>query len=421
MSHGREVSSGWKSLRFWLVLSFLIAVVDSDLRAGDWPQILGPNRNGIAVDEKLTESLPEAGPKTVWSRPVGSGFAGVAVAKSIVVLFHRQGDDEVVEALDAATGQPRWKTPFPTSYGGGYSDDHGPRCVPVIDNDRVFVFGAAGNLHCVTLADGKKIWSRAAAREFNAPESYFGAGSTPVVEAGKLIVNVGGKGSSGLVAFDVNDGHTVWQATDEQASYSSPVSVTLDGVRHVIFVTRLNATSIDPDSGTVRFRFPFGQRGPTVNAATPVIVGDHVFLTASYGIGAVSAKIGKTDAKVAWSKPDVMSSQYTTPIVHAGNLYGIDGRADIPPAHLRCVDPKTGRVLWSKDDFGKATLILADEKLVIVKTDGTLVLAKPSPSSYRELGRAKILSSTSRALPALANGLLFVRDTDTLKCVDLRK
>jgi outer membrane protein assembly factor BamB len=421
MSHGREVSSGWKPPLRWLSLALLIAVVGSDVRAGDWPQILGPNRNGVATDEKITESLPQAGPKTVWSRPVGSGFSGVAVAKGVVVLFHRQGDDEVVEALDAATGQPRWKSAFPTSYGGGYSDDHGPRCVPVIDNDRVFVFGAGGNLHCVKLADGKKVWSRTTARDFNVSDSYFGAGSTPIVDAGKLIVNVGGKGGAGLVAFDLADGHTVWQSTEEQASYSSPVTVTLDGVRHVIFVTRLNAVSINSDNGEVRFRFPFGQRGPTVNAATPVIVGDHLFLTASYGIGAVSAKIGRSDAKIAWSKPDVMSSQYTTPIVHGGNLYGIDGRADIPPAHLRCLDPKTGRVLWSKDDFGKATLILADEKLVIVKTDGTLVLAKPSPDTYRELGRAKILANTSRALPALANGLLFVRDTDTLKCVDLRK
>lgn len=420
MSHGREASYGWTPLVVLLRLMLLTALAGGEVRAGDWPQILGPNRNGIAVDEKLTDSLPKAGPQTVWSRPVGSGFSGVAVAKGVAVLFHRMGDDEVIEALDVATGQPRWKTSFPTTYAGGYSDDHGPRCVPVIHNGRVFVFGAAGNLHCVKLADGKEIWSREANREFNTPDGYFGAGSTPIVESGKLIVNVGGKGSSGLVAFDLNDGHTIWKATDEQASYSSPIAVTVDGVRHVIFATRLNAVSIEPDTGAVRFRFPFGARGPTVNAATPVIVGDHVFLTASYGIGAVSAKIGKTDAKVEWTKHDVLSSQYTTPIVHSGNLYGIDGRADIPPAHLRCIDPKTGRVLWSKDDFGKATLILADEKLVIVKTDGTLVLAKASPAAYGELGRAKILATTSRALPALANGLLFVRDTDKLKCVDLR-
>jgi outer membrane protein assembly factor BamB len=407
-------------IRFGLLYS-MISFVNGGLGAGEWPQILGPNRNGIAVDEKLTDSLRASGPKAVWSKPVGEGFAGVAVTNGLAVIFHRQGDDEVAEAVDATTGQLNWKVGFPTSFASQYSSDNGPRCVPLIHGDRVFLFGAGGNLHCVKLADGTKVWSRSAFADFKAPDGYFGAGSTPIVVAGKLIVNVGGRGSSGVVAFDPATGKTVWQSTDEQASYSSPIAVTADGVQHVIVVARLSAMSLNPDNGAVRFRFPFGQRGPTVNAASPVVIGDQLFLTASYGIGAVSARFGPSDAKVEWTKPDCLSSQYTTPIVHGGILYGIDGREDIPPAHLRCVDPKSGRVLWSKDNFGVATLLLADEKLVIVKTDGTLVLAKPSPDSYQELGRAKVLPGTTRALPALANGLLFVRDSETLKCIDLRR
>lgn len=417
----RSLMRLWKSALFRVgLLSSIISIASGGLRAGDWPQILGPNRNGIAVDEKLADKLPSGGPKAIWSRPVGEGFAGVAVASGVVVVFHRQGDDEVVEALDAATGKPKWKAAFPTNFTSTYSSDNGPRCVPLIHGDRVYVFGAGGNLHCVRSTDGTKVWSRAVFRDFNAPDGYFGAGSTPIVAAGKLIVNVGGKGSSGVVAFDLDTGKTVWQATDEQASYSSPIAFTADGVQHVIVIARLSAMSLNPATGDVRFRFPFGARGPTVNAASPVVIGDQLFLTASYGVGAVSAKFGPSDAKVEWTKHEVLSSQYTTPILHGGKLFGIDGREDIPPAHLRCVDPKSGRVLWSKDNFGVATLLLADEKLVIVKTDGTLVLAKPSPDSYRELGRAKVLSNTTRALPALANGLLFVRDTSSLKCLDLR-
>lgn len=421
MSNFREVLTAWEPLRRSCLVALWISLVGQHVLGGEWPQILGPNRNGIAVNEKLSDKLPSGGPKTVWSKAVGSGFAGVAVANGVTVVFHRQANDEIVEALDAATGDLKWKVGFPTDYASTISDDNGPRCVPVIHNDRVFLFGAGGNLHSVRLADGKKVWSRAAFREFNAPDGYFGAGSTPIVAADKLIVNVGGKGSTGVVALDLDTGKPVWQATDEQASYSSPIAVTLDGVQHLIVVARLNVMSLDPATGAVRFRFPFGQRGPTVNAASPVIIDDHLFLTASYGIGAVSAKIGKTDAKIEWTKHDVLSSQYTTPILAGGKLYGIDGREDIPPAHLRCVDPKSGRVLWSKDNFGVATLILADEKLLIVKTDGTLVLAKPSPDSYRELGRSKVLSGTTRALPALSNGLLYVRDSTTLKCLDLRR
>src|SRR5207244_299172 len=156
---------------------------------------------------------------------------------------------EVVEALEASGGKPIWKESFPTNYSSGISDDNGPRCVPVIHQGNVYLFGAGGNLHSVSLKDGSKRWSREAYREFGAPEGYFGAGSTPIVEKEKLLVNVGGKAGSGLVAFSLKDGKTVWQSTDELASYSSPVAVTLEGVRHVIFVTRLNVVSVDPENG----------------------------------------------------------------------------------------------------------------------------------------------------------------------------
>lgn len=390
------------------------------LHAGDWPQILGPTRNGIAVNEKLTAVLPAGGPKTLWQRNVGSGYAGVAVAEGKAVLFHRVANDEVVEAMDAVTGKPFWKTSFPTQYVSTINEDSGPRCVPVIHKGNVYVFGGGGNLHSVSLADGKKRWSRAAYKDFEAPDGYFGAGSTPIVEGDKLLVNVGGKAGSGLVAFSLADGKTVWQATDEQASYSSPVAVTLDGVRHVIFVTRLNVVSVDPENGKVRFKFPFGQRGPTVNAASPLVIDGHIFVSASYGIGAAIAKIHKTNVELLWSNDEVMSSQYSTCVYDGGFLYGIDGRQDIGVGRLRCFDSKTGKAQWTQESFGMATLILADGKLVILKTDGTLVLAAASPKSYQQLATAKVLTDTTRALPALSNGLLYARDTRTLKCVDLR-
>lgn len=395
--------------------------------AGDWPQILGPHRNGIADNEKLDLDWPGGKPKTLWQRDVGDGVAGAAVDESRVVLFHRVGGQELVEAMEALSGKVLWKVGFPTDFRAqvGTAGD-GPRCVPLIHRGSVYVFGAGGDLHCLSLADGKERWSRAANKEFQTPEGYFGAGSTPIVEGDKLLVNVGGdRAEAGIVAFDLETGKTIWKATNEQASYSAPAAATIDGVRHVIFATRLNVVSLDPDSGAVRFRFPFGQRGPTVNGATPLVIGDHVFLTASYGIGAVFAKIGKNEAKTVWAKGDVMSSQYSTCILKDGFLFGSDGRQDAGAASLRCFDPMTGKVAWTKDGFGVATLILADGKLLIVKTDGTLVIAEPDSKQFRPLATARVLDASSRepalALPALANGLLYVRDAHTLKCIDLRK
>jgi outer membrane protein assembly factor BamB len=397
-------------------------VVCGSSRAGDWPQILGPHRNGIAHDEKIADRWPAGGPKLLWQRDVGDGVAGMAVADGKVIVFHRIGDEERIEALDAASGKPSWTATFPTSFRADVgAAGNGPRCVPLVHQRRVYVVGAGGNVHCVAIDTGKTVWSRPAIKEFQAPNGYFGAGSSPIVEDGKLIMNVGGaRSGGGLVAFDIATGKTIWQATDEQASYSSPVAATIDGVRHVIFVTRFNVVSIDPDSGQVRFKFPFGQRGPTVNAANPLVIDGHIFVTASYGIGAVFAKVRKDKAQVVWANDDVMSSQYPTAIAKDGRLYGIDGRQDGGPASLRCVDPKAGKVLWNEDNFGMATLILAGDRLVILKTDGELVVANPTPDAFRPLARSRIFRSTTRALPALAGGLLYVRDETTLKCVDLR-
>jgi outer membrane protein assembly factor BamB len=389
-------------------------------KGGEWPQILGPARNGVAESESIVDSLPDGGPASLWQYEVGEGFAGVAVASGRVVVFHRRGAEELAEALDAESGKPLWKRSFRATYGGGVSADHGPRCVPLVHQGRVYLFGAAGDLHCVSLEEGKTIWSRAAGREFSIPESYFGAGSTPIVEADKLLVNMGGRSGAGIVAFALADGTTAWQKTDEQASYSSPIAVTQDGVRQVIFVTRYNALSVDPADGTVRWRFPFGARGPTVNAATPLAFDGQLFLSASYGVGAVFAKFSSDRAETLWHNNDTMSSQYSTCVRFQGSLYGIDGRQDVGSARLRCFDPVSGKVRWSKDRFGMASLILADGKLILMKDDGSLILASATPSAYKELGRSKILDGTTRALPALANGYLYVRDTGILKCVDLR-
>lgn len=392
--------------------------------AGEWPQILGPARNGVAVDEKIVDSFPKAGPRAVWEHKVGQGYAGAAIADGRLVIFHRVGDQEIVEGLDPASGKPLWKQAFPATYGGGYNSDQGPRCVPLIHDGNVYLFGAASDLHCVALEDGAKRWSRALASDYKIHDSFFGAGSTPIVEGEQLLVNVGAKNRAGIVAFSLADGKTLWQATDEQASYSSPIAVTLDGVRHLIFVTRLTTLSLDPQTGKVRWQFPFGERGATVNAATPQVLDGRLFLSASYGIGAVCRKIGKDEAKELWANHE-MSSQSSTSVPYKGYFYGVDGRQDQPPSRLRCLDPANGKVLWTKEDFPVANLIVADGKLVLCTADGSLILAAADSTRYRELGRAKVLQAVgprvpALALPALSNGLLYVRDTQTLKCIDLR-
>ncbi|MBC8876487.1 MAG: PQQ-like beta-propeller repeat protein [Planctomycetes bacterium] len=413
-----------------LLLGYLaVYVAVRDAGAGEWPQILGPNRNGVAVDERIAASWPDGGPRVLWQRDVGSGFSGVSVSKGVAVLLHRVDDEEVVEGLNALNGEPLWKSSFAAAYVPSYTSDDGPRAPPVIAGERVFVYGAMGDLRCLDLKSGKTLWERNTYEEFNSkkyfrgepPEGYFGLASSPIVEGDKIIANVGGDAQdAGIVAFSVDTGRTIWKATSERASYSSPVATTVDGKRHVIFVTRLNAISLDPDTGAERFRFPFGRIGPTVNAANPLVFDGHVFVTASYGIGSVLAKIGSDRAEIVWRDAEILASQYTTCVEHEGHLFGINGRQDGPPADLVCFDPKTREVTWTQPSFGCATLLKAGDKLLIVKTDGTLVLVAANIGEYEELEQSRICEKTIRALPALANGLLYVRDTRVLKCLDLR-
>jgi len=409
-----------KRSRAWLkCLLMVLIATGTDVCAGDWPQILGPNRNGIAKTEKVVESLPRGGPPLLWSAKVGSGFSGTVIAGETAVLFHRLNDEDTLTALNVVTGQELWSQRFQTQFLPQIVPDDGPRATPTIDNGKVYAYAANGGLYCVELKSGKILWQRQTHQEFHAPEGYFGAGSSPLVEGKALIVNVGGdRDGAGVVAFDLETGKTVWKSTREQASYSSPIATTIDGTRHLLCVTRLNLVSLDPETGKERFRTPFGKRGPTVNGAIPVLVKNQALLTASYEIGAELVTIRADQADVAWSD-EVLSSQYTTPIVHDGAIFGVDGRQDGGPIALKCFDPQSREVHWSKPGIGYATLIAADGKLLVMQTDGTLRLVELNKAAYRELATASLMTGTTRALPALANGRFFVRNENTLKCFNL--
>ena len=414
------------SMRWLLAISISLCVVcglaTAHVSGGDWPQILGPHRNGTAHGESLANEWPSSGPNLIWERKVGSGYAGLAVRGSLAVAFHRVDEIERLEGLNVETGDRLWKKEFDVVFRASFSDDSGPRCVPLIHEDSVFAFGAAGNLHCVNLTDGELRWSRDLYSDYRADSGYFGAGSTPIVADNKILVNIGGRDGAGVLGLDVDDGTTIWKATKERASYSSPVHISINGQSRILFVTRMKALVISPKDGQVLWELPFGKTGPTVNAASPLVFDDRVFLTSSYGIGAVLADYTSSERKVLWQDSDkVISSQYNSCVFRNDFIYGIHGREDAgPPAELRCVEAETGRVMWSEPRFGTAHLIMAGDRMLALKVDGSLVLFEISPQRYIPLQTARVLEGPARALPALSNGRLFVRNSrqsrSTVKC-----
>jgi outer membrane protein assembly factor BamB len=387
---------------------------------GDWPQFLGPDRNGVSAETGLLQSWPKEGPPVVWQHDVGEGFSGPVVAGDALVLLHRVGGNEVVECLEAATGKERWKFAYPTNYRDGFGKGNGPRSTPLIAGDRVFTLGAEGRLHCLKLDNGDKVWEHALNEEYAVRRGFFGVGTSPLLESNLLLVNVGGKGA-GIVAFDKDSGKEVWRATEDQASYSSPVAATIDGVRHVLFFTREGLVSLDPEKGTVRFTKHWRSRQEaSVNAATPLVHGDEVFLSACYNTGAVLLKVHKDSVDEVWSGDELMSNHYSTSVLRDGFLYGYDGRQEEVP-RLRCVEWQTGKVRWTQPGYGCGSMVLADGNLILLTEVGDLVLVEPTPDAYREKARANVLAGPCRAQLALADGRLYGRGRAKLVCWNVKK
>jgi outer membrane protein assembly factor BamB len=410
-------------LRLSIALLGLIALVNpAGVQGGDWPQILGPNRDGhAAADEKIAATFPADGPAVLWSRKVGAGLAGPAVAGDKLILFHRLGDKEVVECLDAASGEPRWSFEYITNYRDDFGFDDGPRAVPTLSGERIYTYGAAGMLHCIDLSTGKPVWKVDTVAEFKSDKGFFGRACSPLVEGEHVIVQIGGASGAGIIALDKNSGATRWRATSHEAGYSSPIATTIGDRRAVIALTRHGLVVLDASDGRILFEQRFrSSQNASVNAATPIVTGHTIFLTASYNTGAAMFHLSGSGAQRVWANDESLSSQYATPVHHDGMLYGLHGRQDAPPKPmLRCIEAATGKVQWSTPPLAAGSLIMADDKLIVLTEEGELILAPANPDGFSPAGRAQILGGNVRALPALSRGRLYARDPRQLVCVDL--
>ncbi len=380
----------------------------------DWPSFLGAERDGKSIERGAVWP-----PKLLWSRPLGESFGSASVARGRAYHLDRFGDVLRLSCFDAATGKDVWKYETPTSYIDGYSDNHGPRCCPVVDGDLVFAYGADGQLFCVR--EGALVWKRDTMKDFGVEPNFFGVGSTPVVEGGLLLVQVGGAGAA-MVAFDKKTGETRWKGGDDQASYGSPVVVTMGGRRRGFVHARNHLLGFDPATGAFDVRFPW--RAPaqqTVNACTPVVVDDLVFVSESYSVGTAVLKVAK-GVEELWSdgrkRGQSFLAWWNTPVHVDGLLYGTSGQGG--QTDLRCVELKTGKLRWTKEGLGPTALTYVDGHFVALGEGGMLRWLKANPERYEELGVLETaLKPPARAAPVIAGGRLYVRGRDSLECYEL--
>ncbi|MBX9625900.1 MAG: PQQ-like beta-propeller repeat protein [Gemmataceae bacterium] len=402
------------------LLVFLTLALTLPPCRADWPGFLGPTRDGQSAETGLNWAWPKDGPPVAWSKEVGRGWAGPVVAGGRLVLFHRVGDEEVVECLDPATGKGVWAFKYPTRYRDDFGFDDGPRSTPLIAGDRVFTLGANGDLHAIDLATGAKLWGRNLLADYKADKGFFGVATSPTIAGGKLLVNVGGKGA-GVVAFDPATGKEAWKATDDPAGYSSPAVAEVGGRVLAVFLTRNGLVALEPETGKVRYTHPWRPRiRESVNAATPLVWKGDIFLTVSYGTGAVLLRPKGDELEEVWANDKSLSCQYNSPVRVGDFLYGCHGRVDARAVELRCVEWATGAVKWSVPRAEATTLIAVDGSLLGLTEAGELIRFDADPAGYKERARAVVLTGPVRAAPALADGRLFARDGGKLVCVKLK-
>jgi outer membrane protein assembly factor BamB len=449
----------WVAATVLLMRSFsAIAALES---GEDWPHFLGPRSDGTSAETGLLEQWPTNGPRLVWERAIGTGYSAPSICSNSLVLHHRIRDEEIVECFEAATGKPDWRHAYPSHFIDPYGYNNGPRCTPLLTADRCYTFGAEGKLVCLELATGKLIWQRDTGLDWNVPAAFFGVGSSPILENGRLLVMVGGQPNSGMVAFEPKTGKTLWESVgaknwegqrmvgspgepnvkwqpwEKQASYATPVACTIHGQRQVLCLMRQGLVSLNPTNGAVNFSFWF--RSPandSVNAMNPVVVEDMILLSgAYYKIGSVLLRVkpdGKSVEEV-W-RSTVLEIHWTTPIYHDGFVYAFSGRNE-PDAHFRCVELKTGKLMWDRDEhwqahsteqpsvYGRGSSIMAEGKLIVLGEGGLLGLFRVNPQKAGEISRFQIpqLHYPCWAAPVLSRRNLYLRSEDRLVCLGLAR
>lgn len=393
----------------------VLAAAPAGPQAGDWPQWRGPRRDGLSLETGLLVSWPAAGPKVLWQAKAGEGFSTFAVAACRVYTMLQDNDDEAVVCWNSEDGKERWRFRYPCRYFNDFGS--GPRATPTIDRDFVYTVGATGLFHCLKADTGEQVWKHDLLTEFNAQNLQWGVSFSPLIEGDLIYTNPGGPNGQSLAAFDKRSGKLVWRALDDVAGYSSPMAFTLAGKRQILFFTGKRLVSVAPDSGQVYWSVPW-ETEYDCNVATPIAVGDYVFISSGYNRGCallkVSAEGDKLSVRSVYENTR-MRNHFSSCVYCQEHLYGFDD------ATLTCLEFRTGKVRWTERGFRKGSLTIADGRLIILGESGKLALADATPEGYRERASYRFSSNKCWSVPVLAGGRLYVRDEEKIACFDLKK
>jgi outer membrane protein assembly factor BamB len=441
----------------------------------DWPDFLGPQRNARSPETGLPTDWTGFSPRIVWQCELGESYGAPSISHGRLFHFDRHGDVHRLTCRNSETGAELWKYEIPANYSDMLGYNNGPRCTPVVDGERVYIVTPEGGLHCVRVDDGQRVWGVDSVADFGVVKNFFGVGSTPLVWGDLLIANIGGSppgspsdvyqaggrvegNGTGVVAFNKLTGEVRWKSTDELASYASPVVAEIAGQPKCFVFARGGLTALDPRTGAVDFQFPWrAVKLESVNASSPVIVGDEVFISESYGLGSALLRVKDRPAVVGVSDPDnafaddpdsasetpptgyeivwqdedksrekSLELHWNTAVYHEGHLYASSGQ-HTGSAELRCIEWKTGAVKWREPRLGRSSLLYVDGCFICLSEEGALRILRATPEKYevladitpRDAEGEPLLTYPAWTAPVLSHGLLYVRGANRLACLEL--
>jgi len=437
-------------LRFFALCCAFAASTVPGLRADDWPQWLGPQRDGVWRETGLIEKFPAGGPKVRWRTPIGGGYAGPAVVKGRVYVADRQlasgasnpsdpfargeipGTERLL-CLNEADGNLLWKHEYNCAYTVSYPA--GPRVTPLVHDGKVYVLGAEGHLLCLDSEKGKVIWSRELTKDYNTKTPLWGFAAHPLIDGNKLICVVGGEGSV-AVAFDKDTGKELWRALSaKEPGYCPPMIYEFAGKRQLIIWHPEAVNALDPETGKVYWSHAVEAKSG-LSVPTPRKDGDRLFITSFYN-GSLMLKVDSAQPSVVWRSKKVsekdtdgLHSIMPTPFIADGHIYGVCSYGQ-----FRCLKADTGDRLWETFEptggkearWANAFIVKNGSRYFLFSEKGDLIIARLTPEKYEEIGRAHLLEPTNTAAgrdvvwshPAFANRSVYARNDKEIVCVSL--
>lgn len=385
-------------------------------QANYWTDYRGPLRDGIYDQGPLNLSWPPEGPPELWRQQVGGGYASMVVADSLVYTIEQRRNREVVAAYALDNGQQAWEYSWGSRFSESMGGD-GPRATPTWSSGRIYALGANGDLVCLSASDGSLVWKRNILRDAGASNLTWGMSGAPLVVDGMVVVIAGGSRGRSLLAYEELTGDIRWSGLSDKAGYVSPQVATLAGRRQLLLVTGTRIVGASLEDGSELWGHSW-KTSYDANCAQPLVVDDdHVFVSSGYGHGATLLKIVASDdgfsAEEVWFNRN-MKNKFNPSVLVDGVVYGLD------EGILAAIDVRTGERLWKRGRYRYGQLLYAHSHLIVISEDGDLALVEATPEEYRELVRFESIPGKTWNVPAIADGLLLVRNQKEMVAYDLR-